>query len=59
MGIGIINHPVRPDPLRIGVIGLGVGVIASYGQAGDEIVFYEFNPNVVDIANSEFFNVYS
>ena len=45
------------DPKRkrdIGVIGLGAGVIASYGRAGDTMVFYEISPRVVDIAKTEF-----
>ncbi|MSP98206.1 MAG: hypothetical protein EXR29_13530 [Betaproteobacteria bacterium] len=41
-------------PLNIGVIGLGAGVIASYGRAGDRLVFYEISPRVIDIANREF-----
>ena len=41
-------------PLNIGVIGLGAGVIASYGRAGDTLVFYEISPRVVDIAKREF-----
>ena len=41
-------------PLNIGVIGLGAGVIASYGRAGDTMVFYEISPRVVDIAKREF-----
>ena len=38
----------------IGVIGLGAGVIASYGRPGDTLVFYEISPRVVDIAKREF-----
>ncbi len=37
--------------LRIGVVGLGVGTIAAYGQPGDTIRFYEINPEVVRIAS--------
>jgi hypothetical protein len=36
------------------VVGLGAGVLASYGRAGDVFRFYEINPLVADIANSEF-----
>ncbi len=39
---------------EIGVIGLGAGVIASYGRPGDAMVFYEISPRVVDIARKEF-----
>jgi predicted O-methyltransferase YrrM len=39
---------------NIGVIGLGVGTIAAYGQAGDRIRFYEINPAVTPIAQNLF-----
>ena len=39
---------------KIGVIGLGVGTIAAYGQAGDTIRFYEINPAVIPIAREVF-----
>jgi spermidine synthase len=37
-------------PARIGIVGLGVGTLAAYGRTGDEIVFYEIDPQVVRIA---------
>ena len=37
---------------NIGVIGLGVGTIAAYGQPGDRIRFYEINPAVTPIAQN-------
>ena len=49
-GLSILNHPIRPGKLRIGALGLGVGVIASYGQPGDVFRFYEINPDVIQIA---------
>ncbi len=46
---------LRPrQPLKVGILGLGAGVIAAYGQAGDEFVFYEISPRVAEIAGSEF-----
>jgi spermidine synthase len=41
-------------PVRIGVIGLGAGVIAALARAGDTIHYYEINPLVVHIANNQF-----
>ena len=38
----------------MGVVGLGVGTLAAYGRPGDRFKFYEINPLVVQIANSEF-----
>ncbi len=56
IGVAIRYHPRRlnPDPahenLRIGVVGLGTGTIASYCRPGDSVRFYEINSNVVRLA---------
>jgi hypothetical protein len=42
------------SPKRVGVIGLGTGTIASYGNAGDVIRFYEINPLVERLARHWF-----
>jgi hypothetical protein len=47
-------NEVRPRPRKVGIIGLGAGVVASYGRAGDTFVFYEISPRVVDVASAEF-----
>ncbi len=58
-------HPEQPfgDIIRaagstpdstIGVLGLGVGGIAAYGQATQTMVFHEIDPAVVDIAWNQF-----
>jgi len=39
--------------LRIGVVGLGVGTIAAYGNAKDRIRFYEINPAVIRLASDQ------
>ncbi|MBS1822171.1 MAG: fused MFS/spermidine synthase [Acidobacteria bacterium] len=41
-------------PRKIGVIGLGTGTLAAYGQPGDSIRFYELNPQVPPIARNLF-----
>ena len=41
-------------PRRIGVIGLGTGTMAAYGQPGDVIRFYDINPAVEPIARNFF-----
>jgi hypothetical protein len=44
-----------PDtPLRIGSVGLGVGVLAALGKPGDVIRVYELNPAVTELANKHF-----
>ncbi len=42
------------SPRRIAVVGLGTGTIAAWGKPGDEIHFYEINPDVIRIANTWF-----
>jgi len=37
-------------PLRIGVVGLGAGTLAAYGQPGDFIHFFEIDPDVISVA---------
>lgn len=39
---------------RIGVVGLGAGTLAAYGQPGDRITFYEINAAVLPIAQNLF-----
>ena len=39
---------------RIGVVGLGVGTIATYAQPGQYVRFYEINPEVEKIARTHF-----
>jgi hypothetical protein len=41
-------------PKRVGVIGLGAGTLAAYGNAGDAFRFYELNPQVIELAKSQF-----
>jgi spermidine synthase len=41
-------------PVRMGVIGLGTGTMAAWGRPGDVIRFYEINPLVFKIAQTEF-----
>lgn len=53
-GIGRAIKVSQSAPLRIGVIGLGAGTLATYGRPGDVYRFYEINPQVIDIAQREF-----
>ena len=41
-------------PVRVGVIGLGVGTLVSYGRKGDYFRLYEIDPLVIDIARNNF-----
>jgi hypothetical protein len=54
--VAIRQHPKRVGglPLQVGVVGLGAGTIASWGEAGDHFRFFELNPTVVDFARQYF-----
>jgi SAM-dependent methyltransferase len=52
-GLTLRRFP-RRGPLRVGVIGLGVGTLAAYAQADDYYRFYEINPDVVMLAKRYF-----
>ena len=60
IGLALDHHPRRsaenPEDrtLRIGVVGLGCGTLAAYGQSGDSIRFYEINPAVIRISDEYF-----
>jgi hypothetical protein len=54
-GLGLaIRLCCGPGPKRVGVIGLGTGTVAAYGNAGDVIRFYEINPPVERLARHWF-----
>jgi hypothetical protein len=54
-GIGrAIRSLPQTQPLKLGVLGLGTGTLATYGRAGDEMRMYEINEQVLDLARSEF-----
>jgi hypothetical protein len=54
-GVGLaLRFCCQGRPRNIGVVGLGVGTIAAYGQPGDRIRFYEINPAVEPIARNLF-----
>jgi spermidine synthase len=40
------------DNLKVAIIGLGVGSMAAYSRSGNEFVFYELDPQVVEIAQN-------
>jgi len=58
VGIAIRYHPRRLDSarrhLRVGVVGLGTGTIAAYGEWGDYFRFYEINPAVLELSDKYF-----
>lgn len=59
-GVGAVFEylPARTStprqPIHVGVVGLGVGTIATYAEPGDRFRFYEINPQVEELARSHF-----
>jgi len=51
-GLAIRRHPKRlaSRPMRVGVIGLGVGTLAAWSRPGDVFRFYEINPEVARLS---------
>lgn len=54
-GVAIAVGRFHADaPRRIGVVGLGSGVLADFATSGDVIRFYELDPAVAAVARSHF-----
>ncbi len=53
-GETILYAQRRQSSLRIAVVGLGAGSLASYGRATDQFDFYEINPEVIRVAETYF-----
>ena len=54
VGVALRTEGRANRRLRVGVIGLGAGTIATYGRPGDSYQFYEINPLVTEIAKTQF-----
>ena len=44
----------RTQNRRIGVIGLGIGTLAAYGESGDHMTFWEIDPHSTQLADKHF-----
>ncbi|MCB9893663.1 MAG: spermidine synthase [Planctomycetes bacterium] len=54
-GVGVVLGSYPDDQkLRVGVVGLGAGTIATYARPGDEYRFYEIDPHVLELAKEYF-----
>jgi SAM-dependent methyltransferase len=55
-GVGRALQSMHPSttPLKVGVIGLGTGTLATYGAKGDVYRFYDINPAVIGLAREYF-----
>jgi hypothetical protein len=54
-GAGLALKQLGDSSAKVGIIGLGVGTLATYARPGDFFRFYEINPLVEDLARREFF----
>ncbi|PYV05082.1 MAG: hypothetical protein DMG26_06175 [Acidobacteria bacterium] len=55
VGLALLNQRHSDTgALRIGVVGLGAGTLAAYGQPGDYFRFYEIDPDVIRLAEHYF-----
>ena len=55
-GVGVAMLAVdKLGPKKVGVIGLGAGTLAAYGRGGDTMRFYDINPLVKQVAESQFY----
>ncbi len=54
-GVGILltHYPKDNQPAKVAVLGLGIGTLAAYGEAGDEYRLYEINQIAIDLAEGE------
>ena len=54
-GVGLaMRHLLPARDRRMAFVGLGVGTLATYAQAGDTVRFYEINPAVEKVARDQF-----
>ena len=56
-GVAVAFQSLRQQlggTLKAGVVGLGAGAMASWLEPGDEMIFYEINPMVEQIAREHF-----
>jgi hypothetical protein len=54
-GLALRRHPrrLRGEPLRVGLVGLGVGTLVAYAQKGDVVRVYEIDPEVLRLSTGE------
>lgn len=54
-GIALKSHPAYTNgaPMRVGMVGMGVGTLAAYGREGDFYRFWEISPEVIGVATNE------
>jgi spermidine synthase len=54
VGQAILAKSQSKEPVKVGVVGLGVGTLAGYARKGDIYRFYEIDPQVIAAAEKHF-----
>lgn len=54
----VLAGRASPAPIRVGVVGLGVGALAGYGRPHDQFDFFEIDPVVAAIARDSGYFTY-
>jgi len=54
-GAALTLKQLGDSPAKVGIIGLGVGTLATYARPGDLFRFYEINSLVEEVARKQFF----
>ena len=55
VGLALRHHPKRKErSLKVAVLGLGTGTLATFGKPDDEFRFFEINPEVHRLAREYF-----
>jgi len=54
VGLAMAQHQPPAGHRTMGAVGLGAGVLASYAERGDTLVYYELDPTVEQYANRYF-----
>jgi hypothetical protein len=52
-GANIIIRNWPQHPMRVGLVGMGVGTLAALAQSGDVFRFYEINPDVYKLSTGQ------
>jgi hypothetical protein len=55
VGLAILHHPKyeQGKPMRVGLLGLGIGTLVTYARPGDVYRLYEINPVVTGLASGK------
>ncbi len=57
-GVGqAMSYQQQRHAVKVGIVGLGVGTLASYARPGDDFRIYEINPIVLEMAQKYFTNL--